>query len=94
MCLQEKMKKEHIANSLIRYGEVIINYRSVNSKKLKYIVCTLDFDNDYIRTKPKPKEQADRLLLFCWDSDTYKQLDPELVTSIEPLNKVLQEKNG
>ncbi len=87
------MKKEHIKNSLLKHGEAIINYRSMNSKKLKYVVATLDTENDYINSKPQPKEQYDRLLVFCWDSDTFKQLDPELVTSIEPLNKVLKGPN-
>lgn len=88
------MKVEIVRNSLGRYGEAIVNYRSVNSKKLKYVVCTVDFNNAYINTKPRPKEQNDKLLVFCWDSDTFKQLDTSLVTSIEPLNKVLRELDG
>lgn len=87
------MRTENIRNSLSKYGDAIVNYRSVNSKKLKYIVCTVDFDNDYIQRKVKPDEQKDRILVFCWDSDTFKQLNSELITSIEPLNKVLKEPN-
>lgn len=88
------MRKEQIRKSLKRYGESIVNFRSVNSKKLKYIVCTLDFSNPYISKKSRPKEQNNRILVFCWDSDTFKQLNTNLVTSIEPLNKVLWEMDG
>ena len=86
------MKKEQTRNTLINYGDSIVNFRSVNSKKLKYVVCTTEFDNPYINSKSKPVEQSDRILVFCWDSDTFKQLDPQLITSIEPLNKSLKEK--
>ena len=88
------MRKEQIRNSLSHYGDAIVNYRSINSKKLKYVVCTTDFDNDYISSKTKPREQADRILVFCWDSDSFKQLNTKLVTSVEPLNKVLREARG
>lgn len=88
------MRKEQIRNSLSKNGESIVNYRSVNSKKLKYIVCTVDFDNEHIRSKSKPNEQEGRILVFCWDSDTFKQLNTLLVTSIEPLNKVLKESDA
>lgn len=88
------MRKEQIRNTIKSYGESIINFRSVKSKKLKYIVCTLDFDNDYIQSKNVPSEQSDRILVFCWDSDSFKQLNTALVTSVEPLNKVLKGKNG
>lgn len=89
-----RMRKEQIRKSIASYGEAIVNYRSINSKKLKYVVCTLDFDNEYIQTKSLPKEQDNRILVFCWDSDTFKQLNTALVTSVEPLNKVLREARG
>ena len=88
------MRQEQIRKSLISYGESIVNYRSANSKKLKYVVCTTDFDNPYIKDKSVPYEQSNRILVFCWDSDTFKQLNTELVTSVEPLNKVLREASG
>lgn len=87
------MRKEIIRKSLIQNGESIVNYRSVKSKKLKYIVCTTDFDNDYIRTKNLPKEQTDRILVFCWDADNFKQLNCSLITSVEALNSVLKERS-
>ena len=87
------MKKEHVRNTIKYNGESIVNYRSVNSKKLKYIVCTVDFDNDYIASKYRPAEQQDKILVFCWDSDSFKQLNVDLITSIEPINKFFKEPN-
>jgi hypothetical protein len=37
------MKKEDLASLVTEYGDAVITYRSENSKKLKYNVCTLDF---------------------------------------------------
>mgnify|MGYP003312359421 CR=1 FL=1 len=37
------MKKEELASLVTEYGDAVITYRSENSKKLKYNVCTLDF---------------------------------------------------
>jgi hypothetical protein len=88
------MKKEQIRNIIIKNGESIVNFRSSNSKKLKYVVCTTDFDNPYIRSKKIPGEQSDKILVFCWDSDSFKQLNTELVTSVEPLDKVLKGHNA
>lgn len=88
------MKKELIRNSLSNNGDSIVNYRSANSKKLKYIVCTTDFDNAYIATKSMPNEQENRVLVFCWDSDNFKQLNTSLVTSVDPLNKIIREACG
>ena len=45
------MKKEELAKLVDEYGDAIITYRSENSKKLKYNVCTLDFGTKYIRDK-------------------------------------------
>ena len=88
------MRKEQIRRTLSSYGESVVNFRSVKSKKLKYVVCTTDFDNPHILSKNVPIEQANRILVFCWDSDSFKQLNTHLVTSIEPLNRVLKGKHG
>ncbi len=45
------MKKEELKAVVRNYGDAIITYRSENSKKLKYNVCTLDFTTEYIRNK-------------------------------------------
>lgn len=87
------MKKEELKLLLTEYGDAIITYRSVNSKKLKYNVCTLDFDNDYIQSKKnRAEENNDSLLMFCWDCDSFRLMKPASVKSVVPLSKVL--KNG
>ena len=85
------MKKEDLAKLVADYGDAIITYRSENSKKLKYNVCTLDFSTPYIQTKKnRAKESDGTLLLFCWDTDSYRLLKPDNVTSVVPLSSVLK----
>ena len=87
------MKKEELADLVNDYGDAVITYRSENSKKLKYNVCTLDFSTPYIKGKKnRAKESNDTLLLFCWDTDSFRLLKPDNVTSVAPLSSVL--KNG
>ena len=88
------MKKEELADLVKDCGDAIITYRSENSNKLKYNVCTLDFSTPYIQNKKnRAKESSETLLLFCWDTDSYRLLKPANVTSIVPLAAVLQNEN-
>ena len=85
------MKKEELADLVNEYGDAIITYRSENSGKLKYNVCTLDFSTPYIQKKKnRAKESPEPLLLFCWDTDSYRLLKPDNVTSVVGLASVLQ----
>ena len=85
------MKKEDLAKLVAEHGDAIITYRSENSKKLKYNVCTLDFSTPYIQTKKNRAKESDRtLLLFCWDTDSYRLLKAENVTSVVPLSSILR----
>jgi hypothetical protein len=87
------MKKEDLAALVTKYGDAIITYKSENSKKLKYNVCTLDFSTPYIQQKTnRAKESPETLLLFCWDTDSYRLLKAGNVTSVIPLSSIL--KNG
>lgn len=87
------MKKEELAHLVDDYGDAVITYRSENSNKLKYNVCTLDFSTPYIQGKKnRAKETNETLLLFCWDTDSFRLLKPNNVTSVMPLSSVL--KNG
>jgi hypothetical protein len=91
------MTKEELRKLVLEYGDAIITYRSLNSNKLKYNVCTLDFTTPYIMAKKnKSKESADTLLLFCWDTDTYRLIRPVNVagvSSVVPLSKALRNKD-
>jgi len=85
------VNKKEFKDAVSKHGDAIITYRSTNSKKLKYNVCTLDFSTPYIKGKKnRAKETDSNVLLFCWDTDSYRLLRPENVTSIVPLSSVLR----
>ena len=85
------MKKEELAQLVKEYGDAVITYRSENSNKLKYNVCTLDFSTPYIQEKKnRAKESTETLLLFCWDTDSFRLLKPASVTSVVPLASILR----
>jgi len=85
------VKKEELATLVDDYGDAVITYRSENSNKLKYNVCTLDFSTPYIQGKKnRAKESEKTLLLFCWDTDSFRLLKPDNVTSVVPLSSVLK----
>jgi hypothetical protein len=85
------MKKEELKKRLDEAGDAIITYRSQNSRKLKYNVCTNDFSTKYIQEKRNRAKETDKtILLFCWDTDSYRILVPDNVTSIVPLNRVIK----
>jgi len=85
------MRKDEFISQVEKCGDAIITYRSQNSRRLKYNVCTLDFDNKYIQSKRNRARPNDKqVLLFCWDTDSYRLLQPEHVTSIIPLQAILK----
>ncbi len=85
------MKKEELADMVRDQGDSVITYRSENSNKLKYNVCTLDFTTPYIQGKKnRAKESKDTILMFCWDTDSYRLLKPANVTSVIPLASILK----
>lgn len=85
------MKKEELADLVREQGDSVITYRSENSNKLKYNVCTLDFSTPYIQGKKnRAKESKDTILMFCWDTDSYRLLKPASVTSVIPLSSILK----
>ena len=85
------MKKQELAHLVRDYGDAIITYRSDNSRKLKYNVCTLDFTTPYIQEKKnRAVESEDTMLFFCWDTDSYRLLKPGNVTSVVPLSLILR----
>ena len=89
------MTKEELARLVTEYGDAIITYRSEKSKKLKYNVCTLDFSTPYIqKKKTRSKESTDTLLMFCWDTDSYRLLKHKSVTTVVPLSSILRNDRG
>lgn len=89
------MNKKELKKRLREAGDATINYRSPNSRKQKYNVCTIDFNNKYIQSKDlKVSEGEDSVLMFCWDSDSFRLMKPENVVSIVPLSTVLKNTKG
>jgi len=85
------VKKEELRRIVEEAGDAIITYRSQNSNKLKYNTCTLDFTTPHIAAKiNRAKETFDTLMFFCWDTDSYRLLQPENVVKIEPLSDILR----
>ena len=85
------MKRDEFIRKLDDAGDAIVTYRSQNSRRLKYNVCTRDFDNKYIQSKRnRAKANEKQVLLFCWDTDSYRLIQPLNVTSIVPLAKILK----
>jgi hypothetical protein len=85
------VKKQELITLMHAYGDATINYKSQNSKKLKYNVCTLDFSTPYIQQKRnRAKETEKTLLLFCWDTDSYRLLVPANVVSVDPMSRTLK----
>ena len=85
------MDKKRLRELLEEYGDAVITYRSENSKKLKYNVCTVDFNNDYIQSKKsRAKESNTTLLMFCWDTDSFRLMKSQNVKSVVPLSSILK----
>ena len=85
------MKRNEFIQQVTECGDAIITYRSTNSRKLKYNVCTLDFTTPYIQNKRnRARPTKDTVLLWCWDTDSYRILKPKNVTTVVPLASVLK----
>jgi len=85
------MTKEEFKKRLLECGDAVITYRSSVSKKQKYNVCTLDFSTPYIKKKSnRSNETEDTVLLFCWDTDSFRLLNPQNTISIVPLAYILK----
>ena len=88
------MKKEELRKIIEDYGDATITYRSKNSNKLKYNVCTMDFSVPHIQAKRnRAIESDDTLLMFCWDTNSYRLLNPASVTRVDPLSATLRNEN-
>lgn len=87
--------KQEMINKMNIAGDACIHFKAAISGKDKYVVGTVDFTTKYIADKlenlktTKPKSE-DSVLIFSWDTDSFKQIDPSTVTRIEPLNQMIQ----
>ena len=85
------MKKDDFVKKIDDAGDAVVTYRSQNSRRMKYNVCTRDFDNKYIQEKRnRAKPNNNQVLLFCWDTDSFRLMKADNVTSVMPLANVLR----
>jgi len=85
------MKKEVLLDKMRTAGDAIVTYRSENSKKQKYNICTMDFSCTYIKQKRnKIKLKDECILMFCWDTNSFRQLNPYRVINVQPLATILK----
>lgn len=89
------MKKEELRALVLEYGDCIIDYTSVESQKLKYNVCTLDFETPYVKAKQnRARETEETLLLWCWDTDSFRLIKCSTVRNVQPLAQAIQKSHG
>ena len=84
------MNKDTFQKRMQECGDAIITYVSPVSRKLKYNVATIDLDIPYIASRKGTQEVGkEKVLIWCWDTNSFKQLDPSAVTKIEPLSRMV-----
>lgn len=86
------MNKDKFVKQMNVYGDAVVTYRSPVSKRIKYVVGTLDFNSSpYIANRriPSSNVKGGSTLMFCWDTDTFKQIDVGAVQRVEALSKVV-----
>lgn len=85
------MNKDELRKKVEECGDAVITYKSPNSNKTKYNVCTVDFETPYIqKRKNRAKEDDSNVLMFCWDTDSFRLMKADNVTSIVPLSSILR----
>lgn len=85
------MNKETLKKLMEEYGDATITYRSTNSNKVKYNVCTTDFSTSYIKNRGiKAQETEDTVLMWCWDCDAFRLIRVDAIKSVVPLSSILK----
>lgn len=86
------MNKEKFVQLMKQYGDAYVTYVSPNSRKEKFNVGTLDIeDNSYIKSKPMTiPVDPEKVIMFCWDTDSYRQIDPSTVIRVDSLAAELE----
>lgn len=84
------MTKEELKALVLEYGDAAIDFRGSESNKIKYNICTLDFSTPYIKSKQnRAKETDDTVLMFCWDTDSFRLIKPAYVVRVTPLATII-----
>lgn len=89
--LGDIMNKEELRRKIEEAGDAIVTYKGQESNKLKYNVVTVDFSTPYIQEKrTHAQETENTVLTWAWDTDSYRLVRADLVTSVAPLASVLK----
>ncbi len=84
--------KESLERVLAAAGDATVDY--VNSAGARrYMVVTTDFDNKYIKSKLSERKRAfdeTGIVVFAWDIDKFKTIDPATVVGITPMSSTLK----
>lgn len=87
------MTKEEFIRQMNVAGDACITLVSANSSRTRYTVATADLTTKYIQDKLRRVSNLviteDTVLLFCWDTDSFRTIDPSRVTRIEPLSDII-----
>lgn len=83
--------KNRYLTALIKNGDSIVTLRKPGISEPEHICCTIDFDNKYIKQFKKGyvSNFNKTILVFSWTDNGYRVLDPEQITNITPLEKIL-----
>ena len=89
------MQKAEFIKKMRDYDMAVVHFISPISKKEKFNIATLDFDNPYIRSKSRvARIEKGKLLMFCYDTDSFKQIDPKAVVRVVPFSQEMERARG
>lgn len=83
------MTKTDFVTQMEEFGDAYVYYKN-NAGRERFLVGTLDFSTPYIKAKKQqPLELPNAILVFCWDTNKFKQVRLDRVFKLVPLSSVL-----
>lgn len=87
------MHKQEFIRRMNIAGDACVTFTAAKSGKPRYTIATTELTTAYIADKLQRvsnlEVSPDTILVFCWDTDSFKSIDPRRVTKIEPLNTIM-----
>lgn len=89
------MNRDKFLFEMNQAGDAYVYSQTPVKGRDKYHICTLDFDNKYIQSKPTKNVKAAEgyIKIFSWDADNFKTLELAKITRVIPLNAIVRQ-NG
>lgn len=89
------MQKAEFLKKMREYDIALIYFTSPVSKKEKFHVGTVNFDDKYIQSKRKvTKVEKGKTLIFCYDTDSFRQIDVKAIQRVLPFNQEMEKTRG